>query len=341
MRNIIIVTILIFTLYLFSNTAYAQNVYIEYFHSSECEGCQTTDPIISQIAGEYKNNSSVNIEYIDVATRDGLNRTYKYNFSIIPMVIINNETKVASDKITQKNLNEIIDAYIDNKSLDKNAYYNADDFNTKKIDNSLQVAFIFGIMSGFSPCLMAVLAFIMSYTAGNSQNPYDGILKATFFGLGLTLGYILMGVCIIIFGGYISQIRLFTIIAGIISIVIGIYLMGIIKLPQSFNDSFKQISKKSVTTIGGICGLGLLFSFIKIPCSMPMLFVLIDELLKMSTFDSIVVLIVYCIGILTPFLFIGLIGGYALAEKVRSYRPYINMINGIVVIILGVFVIIT
>jgi len=77
---------------------------------------------------------------------------------------------------------------------------------------------------------------------------------------------------------------------------------------------------------------------VKVPCAAPFLFVLINEMLTMATIDSILLLLAFAVGVLTPFIVIGLVGGYALSERVRSYRVYIKSISGVVIILLGIWI---
>ncbi|AGF97813.1 Hypothetical protein MSMAW_2140 [Methanosarcina mazei WWM610] len=45
-------------------------------------------------------------------------------------------------------------------------------------------------------------------------------------------------------------------------------------------------------------------------------------------------------GVLTPFIGVGLIGGYTLPKQVRSYKIYLKKISGLVLIFFGLWIMI-
>ncbi len=115
-------------------------------------------------------------------------------------------------------------------------------------------------------------------------------------------------------------------------------MLGILKMPVTLDDFVKGFATKFVGSWMGLFCLGILFSMVKVPCAAPFLFVLINEMLTMATIDSILLLLAFAVGVLTPFIVIGLVGGYALSERVRSYRVYIKSISGVVIILLGIWI---
>jgi cytochrome c-type biogenesis protein len=45
-------------------------------------------------------------------------------------------------------------------------------------------------------------------------------------------------------------------------------------------------------------------------------------------------------GVLTPFIGVGMIGGYTLSKQIRSYKMYLKKISGFVLIFFGLWIMI-
>lgn len=187
---------------------------------------------------------------------------------------------------------------------------------------------------------MAILGFILTYTAGTSNGVKDGMSRAMVFGLGLLTTYIFMGLYLVTMGKSFIGIKYASILAGVISILIGLNMIGVVNVPLKFDDYFKMSARRYVGTWTGLFFLGVLFSVVKVPCSAPFLLVLVNNMLTTGTLNNILLLLTFSTGILTPFLAIGLIGGYTLSERVRSYRTYIKMLSGVILVLLGVWMIV-
>lgn len=304
----------------------AQNVSIEYFHQTGCYDCKITDPIIDQIEKEYE---FVEIIRIDVNTIDGFNKWKKYEFLEVPAIVINNETKIPKEEITEENLKLLI-----------TNYYEDDVPEFKYINNTLSLPFAYslGLFAGMSPCLMAILGFLFSFTTGTSESVRSGIVKATIFGLGLMTSYLTIGLGLILFKRSIPNTEIFSMITGIIVITIGLYLIEVFKLPIFMDNYFRDTAKKHAGTIGGLFFLGVLFSFIKVPCTIPMLLVLLNKTMSYGTIQDVSLLFAFSLGVLTPFIGVGLIGGYTLSKHIRKYRHGIKIISGVFLVLLGLWI---
>jgi len=332
-RNLQSINKLIFGLFLLillaTLSVNAQSVNVKYFYMPGCSDCAKTEPIMLDAEQNYyTKNEGVSFYWIDVSNPAGLDEWGNYGFTEVPAVVINNETKLQKDDITEENLNYTIDVYLNNKANIANNSFNE--------YWDVPLAFSMGIFSGFSPCLMAILGFILTYTAGIGKGFKDGMCRAIVFGIGLVTAYILLGICMLVFGKSLLGIGAISIIAGIISILIGLNMLGILKIPISLDDYVKKSAKKYIGSWVSLFFLGILFSMIKVPCATPFLLVLINEMLTITTIGSVILLLSFAVGVLTPFIVIGLIGGYALSERIRSYRVYIKTISGVAIILLGI-----
>ncbi|MBN2487522.1 MAG: sulfite exporter TauE/SafE family protein [Methanosarcinaceae archaeon] len=306
-------------------TVSAQPVSIEYFHQAGCYNCEITDPIIKQIEEQY---DDIMIQWIDTSTPDGFSQWRTYGFLEVPAIVINNETKIPKDEITEDNLRSVIAVYLTDGKPDN-------DF--LSTEWSIPLAYSLGLFSGFSPCLMAVLGFILSFTAGTSSSVQNGMVRALVFGLGLVTAYVILGACTLFYRRSLPDIEGFSIAIGVITILIGLNLTGILKSPFTVDTFFQQSAKKYAGTMAGIFFLGFLFSVVKVPCAAPLLLVLLNNTFVTGTINDLLLLLAFGGGVLTPFIGIGIIGGCTLSERVRSYRVYIRLISGVVLILFGIW----
>ena len=114
--------------------------------------------------------------------------------------------------------------------------------------------------------------------------------------------------------------------------------MEILKSPVALDNYFQNSARRYAGTLGGIFFLGILFSFVKVPCTAPMLLVLLNKTITSGTANNLILLLAFSAGVLTPFIGIGLIGGYTLSKQIRSYKIYLKKISGFVLILLGLWI---
>ncbi len=210
--------------------------------------------------------------------------------------------------------------------------------NSPPINWNIPFAFSLGLFSGFSPCLMAILGFILVYVTGSGKGLRSSLLNSLIFGLGLVAAYIIMGCCFLLagmslggFGPYLA------IAAGLITILAGVNLLGLIRLPVSTDNYVKSSIRRHSTTLAGLFVLGMIFSIVKAPCAAPMLLVLLNRILIDGTVQDLSLLLIFGAGVLTPFLGVGVLGGYASSSRIREYRDIIRAGSGILLIGFGLW----
>lgn len=321
--------------------ACADSVTIEYFHQKGCHDCEITDSIVDRIEVQY--NDSIVITRIDTITADGFNQWNKYGFLEVPAIVINNETKIPKEEITEEKLKTSVNGYL--LEEEKNAENSTEKIPKKEeyneyinTDFNLPFAYSLGFFAGFSPCLMAILGFLLSFTAGTSSSTKNGMVRAMIFGLGLVSSYLVLGLCLLSFRKSIPDLENFSYITGIVIILIGLNLLGILKPPVALDNYFQNSARKYAGTLSGIFFLGILFSFVKVPCTAPMLLVLLNKTITSGTINNLILLLTFSAGVLTPFIGIGLIGGYTLSKQIRSYKIYLKQVSGFVLMLLGLWI---
>jgi len=298
---------------------------IEYYYLDGCTACDQVKPLIAEVESDL--GDSISLEYVDVGTTEGLDWWQQHGFHEIPAVVVNSTIKIPGGEITEENVRAAIEQSRAGAEPQENP---------PPINWNIPLAYSLGLFSGFSPCLMAVLGFILAYVTGSGGGLRSGLLNSLIFGLGLVFAYIVMGCCVLLaglsFGGLGPYLA---VAAGLITIFTGVSLLGVVKLPDATNGFLQSSLRKYSTTLAGLFFLGMLFSIVKAPCAAPMILILLSRILIDGTVQDLLLLLVFGAGVLTPFLGVGILGGYGSSSRIREYRDLIRGISGIILIGFG------
>lgn len=195
--------------------------------------------------------------------------------------------------------------------------------------------YLAGLLSFFSPCIFPLLpVYIGMLSTGRKKS----ILKTLVFVLGLSTSFVLLG-----FGagtiGSILTSRSFRIISGIIIIIFGIIQMELIRIPILERTKLVDIKGKEQDGIWGAFLLGFTFSLGWTPCVGPIL----ASILFISSgggnpLHGALMMLVYVLGLATPFLILSLSSKYLL-EKISGIKKHLNLvkkIGGLLIIVMGI-----
>ncbi len=199
---------------------------------------------------------------------------------------------------------------------------------------ALPVAFIAGVISFLSPCILPLVPGYLSFAAGFSSSRGKVFLGSVLFVLGFSFVFVSFGA---IFGGLGNQLvaneGLISIVLGVITIFLGFIFLG--KFP--FAPTFRPTMK----TTGGLIGapiLGFLFGVGWTPCIGPALAAVQTLAFQESSAARGAILSVgYCFGLGLPFIASGVF--LDRSEKLRKYLvkrgDLITKIGGVFLIALG------
>jgi len=215
-------------------------------------------------------------------------------------------------------------------------------------ETTLVIAFIAGLVSFLSPCVLPLIPGFLSYLSGISTSEAQKSSKAraivflntVFFVLGFTIVFSILGVLInSIFADAAFGIRTWLgRIGGIIIIVFGLVLMKVLKLPFLEKEHKFKVKKFRISYVTSFM-FGLAFAAGWTPC-VGVILASILTLAALSAKNAFYLLISYSLGLTLPFLITGLFVSRAQGfinrhEKVLSY---INIVFGILLVILGIMV---
>jgi len=209
------------------------------------------------------------------------------------------------------------------------------------------LAFIFGFFETFSPCLLTLLSFLVSYTLGETASFMESFTKILTFGTGFLLAALLTSTLAIFLFIIVPFQKIMTIIVCIFAFLFGLNAIGInitlLPLFKKQQDAgtkmlVQKFAKKYAETYAGMVVVGFLFYFLD-PCIVPFFFAIIPLILSI---DFTIIVLAFCLGVMFPFIIIGVVTG-SLSRLVRiSYRhkSKLRLISGLVLLCYSIYLIV-
>lgn len=213
-----------------------------------------------------------------------------------------------------------------------------------------------GLISFFSPCVIPLLPLYMGYLAGSAkEKTKEGkiiykrkkvFLYTLFFVLGISMSFFILGLSFTVIGSFLKEYKsIIAIIGGIIIIVLGLFQLKIInfKFLQKEKKLKVNINPNKMNPVVAFI-MGFLFSFAWTPCVGP---ALSSVLIMASGAESMLIgnllVLIYAIGFIIPFLILGLFTGEVLnfLKKKQHILERIVQVGGILLILVGSYILIT
>lgn len=200
------------------------------------------------------------------------------------------------------------------------------------------IAFLEGIITFISPCLLPMIPLYVSYFAGGRErNTKKTVKNALGFIMGFTTIFVLMGALAGTFGQLLNEYkRVVDIVTGLIVIFFGLNFLGVFKL-----NIFKGSKKAKTDNLGFFSSMvfGIVFSIGWTPCVGAFLgSALMMAASQAQATEGIIMLLLYSLGLGIPF-FISAI----LIDKLRGafifikkHYKVINTVCGCLLVVVGV-----
>jgi cytochrome c-type biogenesis protein len=216
---------------------------------------------------------------------------------------------------------------------------------------TITIAFLAGLASFLSPCVLPLVPGYVSLISGVSIDRLkeDGsrssarravILNSIAFNVGLSMIFISLGAAAGFLGASILNNIWLRIFGGVVIIGFGLQLMGVLKIAALYRDT-RFFSQQKPRGVFGSFTLGLAFAAGWTPCIGPILGGIIGLAATSGGWRSGLILSsFYAMGLAVPFLLTGLginqfLGFYS---KFRRHLHKVEVVSGAILIIIGLVV---
>ncbi len=214
-------------------------------------------------------------------------------------------------------------------------------------------AAIAGFLAFFTPCILPMVPFYLSYMAGISMSELreDGrinpgaqkrlILSALFFAFGVTTIFGLLGLGATALGRSFAEWKQpLSYVAAALIFVFGLHFLGVLRIPFLMREARMQ-SKMDPSTIVGAYVMGLAFGFGWTACVGPVLAsILFVASMKESLMQGASLLIVFGLAMTLPFVIAAVFAKpfLKLMSRFRTYMPYVEKAMGVMMIIFAILI---
>ena len=213
------------------------------------------------------------------------------------------------------------------------------------MNTTLFIAFLAGLVSFLSPCVLPLIPGYISYISGTSLNKITDkkrnliVVKTIFFTLGFSFVFIALGSTASLIGKFfLINSNIFRIVAGVIIIFFSLQIMEIINF-KFMNKDIRIFTDKYSNSLAFPLLVGAAFGFGWTPCIGPIL----GSILALASIEeninkSILLLSFYSLGLAIPFIISGvLIDKFLFFSK--NFRKYISIIikgGGAILLLTGI-----
>ncbi len=210
---------------------------------------------------------------------------------------------------------------------------------------SVITAFVEGLISFFSPCVLPLLPIYLGYLSGGLEDHKPSTRKTIGFTLtfiaGIFTSLLLLNLSMTGISAFFKEAGVwFMRLGGILIVILGVVQLGILKIPlleRTFHIQYDFADKHMSMPIAFM--MGFTFAFSWTPCISP---TLASILIMASAFDSLwmslLLIIVYAIGFSLPFLVLSCFAKPAV-NFFRTHDTLMQVIvkvGAVILIIMGV-----
>ncbi|HEX6558456.1 MAG TPA: cytochrome c biogenesis protein CcdA [Longimicrobiales bacterium] len=214
---------------------------------------------------------------------------------------------------------------------------------------SLAVAFLAGLLSFLSPCVLPLVPSYLGFITGMSLDELSGtrtrravLVPAAFFTLGFSLVFLIMGASATFLGQLLLRYQDWVArIGGVLIILFGLHLLGILRIGAFLRERRVQIQSRPMGYLGA--GLaGIVFGAGWTPCIGPVLGTLLTYASARASLGSgMLLLAAYALGLALPFLAAAFATGAFLntSRSIRRFIPVFEKISGAILLLAGILLV--
>lgn len=200
------------------------------------------------------------------------------------------------------------------------------------------IAFLEGIITFISPCLLPMLPVYISYFAGGGERSARKTLTGALgFVLGFTAVFTAMGAMAGTVGGLLQKYQTaVNLVSGLVVVAFGLNFLGVWKV-QLFGGSRRAVRTAEMGFFSAVL-FGVVFSLGWTPCVGAFLgsaLMLASQRGHMA--EGMLMLLAYSLGLGIPFLLSAVLIGYLKSafDWIKGHYRIINLISGSLLVLLG------
>lgn len=213
---------------------------------------------------------------------------------------------------------------------------------------NLLLAFAAGVLGFLSPCIVPLIPGYLSFVSGVSlsemtladrrQHRMQVLTSTLVFVLGFAIIFVALGASATYVGGFVLSNRLWLgRLGGAIIVLLGLSVLGILKIPGLSRERRFQVSRRG----GGVFGafpVGMAFGFAWTPCVGPVLAAILTlAATSQRASDGALMLLAYSLGLGVPFLITAVLltGAIDALGWVRRHGRAIETASGAFLVLMG------
>jgi len=213
-------------------------------------------------------------------------------------------------------------------------------------------AFIAGLLSFLSPCVLPLIPSYVTYITGLSfadlqaEHPshkvrQQTIIHSLLFIAGFTCVFVLLGASATFVGSFLQEnMRIIRKVGGILIILFGVHLTGLVPIQFLLGEKRFTINRKPAGYVGSFL-IGVAFSAGWTPCIGPILAsILMVAATEKTVYHGIMLLLAYSMGLAIPF-FLAALAMHQFLVAFNRFKRHIRLfeiITGVFLVIIGIIV---
>lgn len=209
---------------------------------------------------------------------------------------------------------------------------------------TLPLAFIAGVLSFLSPCVLPLVPSYLAYVGGSgaregsSRGRWSMLRSSLFFVLGFSLVFVGLGASASALGGLLSAYRYeLTLLGGVLILLFGLLMLGL-RLPWLQRDVRLRFHGETRTPVGAVL-LGMAFAAGWTPCIGPVLGAALTVAGTSGTLgEGVTLLAFYALGLAVPFLLAALMleSFTRFTAGFQRYLPWVERVSGLILVGAGI-----
>jgi len=218
---------------------------------------------------------------------------------------------------------------------------------------SLFTAFVAGMISFVSPCVLPIVPGYLSFISGINLGQFKeggvpaglarrvGITSLAFV-LGFSTVFVALGAAATLVGYYLQQYkRGLGVVGGVIIIILGLHTAGILPIKFLLYEKRADVTTRPLGLLGAYV-VGLAFAFGWTPCIGPILGAILLFASQQETVgQGVLLLVAYSLGLGIPFILSGLAihGFFAAFGQLRRHMKAVEYLAGALLVCVGLLLV--